>query len=54
MNANPCSDEKGEEFKKEFLILVGERFKMIKKINKDPVTKEDRNEALTEKETRIK
>eukprot|EP00349_Pseudokeronopsis_sp_Brazil_P001781 CAMPEP_0202957434 /NCGR_PEP_ID=MMETSP1396-20130829/1820_1 /ASSEMBLY_ACC=CAM_ASM_000872 /TAXON_ID= /ORGANISM="Pseudokeronopsis sp., Strain Brazil" /LENGTH=85 /DNA_ID=CAMNT_0049674901 /DNA_START=656 /DNA_END=913 /DNA_ORIENTATION=+ len=44
--ASPISDEKGEDFKKEVLMLIGAKMKFLKKINKDDVTKEDRAEAI--------
>jgi len=52
--ANPISDEKGEDFKKEVLILIGEKMKFLKKINKEDVSKEDKIEAKQEKLNRIK
>jgi hypothetical protein len=38
VTANPASDEKGEDLKKEVLILLGEGLRFLKKINKEPVT----------------
>ncbi len=48
VTANPASDEKGEDLKKEVLILLGSKLRLLKKINKDIVTKEDRKEARKE------
>jgi predicted transcriptional regulator len=54
LQANPFSDEKGDEIKKEVLILVGENLKLLNKINKDPVTRDDKLEAAAEKLAREK
>lgn len=50
----PLVEEKGGDFKKEFLILMDDKFKNIKMINKEEVTKEDIDEAKEEKLERIK
>lgn len=54
LNANPIVEEKGGEFKKEFLILLENTLAHVKKLNKEEVTKEDYTEAQTEKEERRK
>ena len=52
--SNPISDEKGDELKKELLIMMADKYVFLRKLNKEEVTLEDRNEAKTEKENRIK
>ena len=48
MQENPITSEKGEDFKKEVLIRLGEDL-MFKKINDEEVTQEDVRDAATEK-----
>ena len=54
LNANPIVEEKGGDFKKEFLILLESVLGKIKKLNKEEVTKDDYTEAQAEKEERRK
>ena len=54
MGGNPIADEKGDDFKKEVLILLYEHLPNLKKINGEPFTKEDIEEAMTLKEERRK
>jgi hypothetical protein len=53
MSGNPIADEKGDDFKKEVLILLHEIIPGLKTINEDEITKEDIEEALEEKKNRI-
>lgn len=48
----PYADEKGDDFKKEVLIMLD--MLNIKMVNEEEVTEEDLEEAKTEKEERIK
>lgn len=48
---NPLSDDKGDEFKKFVLINLFGVLEGLKTINGDPFTKEDIDEAITEKES---
>lgn len=50
----PVADEKGEEFKKEVLILLMDELTNLKTVNEVPITAEDIEEAKTERENRIK
>ena len=50
----PISDEKGDDFKKEVIILLGDYLKKLKVVNGDPLTPEEFAEAQTEKENRIR
>jgi len=52
--ANPITEEKGGELKKEILIMHCEQLSYLTKINKEEVTKEDYTEAKAEKEERRK
>lgn len=52
VNANPCAEESGAGIKTDILILF-EDFN-VKFINKEEVTKEEREEAMTVKQERIK
>lgn len=54
MNANPAADEKGEDFKKEVLLMLMEIMPTLKKINKEPVTDEDIKDAVNERIEREK
>ena len=51
MTSNPISDEKGDDFKKEILISIGD-WVPLKRVNKDDVTKDDKDDVIAEKETR--
>lgn len=53
MKATPISDEKGEEFKKEVLIIC-EDLKKLKVINEDKITPDDIRDAMNLKEERIR
>jgi hypothetical protein len=49
MNTNPIAEEKGDDFKKEVLIVVGSYLgNTLKRLNKDEITKEDLDDANTE------
>jgi len=50
----PIADEKGDEFKKEILILLMDELTNLKSVNENPVTPEDIAEVITERETRIR
>ena len=50
MAGNPIADEKGEEFKKEILILLMDELTCLKSVNENPITPEDIEEVKTEKE----
>lgn len=50
----PIADEKGDEFKKEILILLMDELTNLKSVNESPITPEDIEEAKTERETRIR
>lgn len=52
MTSNPIADEKGDELKKEILILYGDYFGGLSRLNKDEITSEDRADAVAEKEVR--
>jgi len=54
MAGNPIADEKGEEFKKEILILLMDELTNLRSVNENPITPEDLEEAKTERENRIK
>jgi fructose-specific component phosphotransferase system IIB-like protein len=54
MVGNPIAEEKGEEFKKELLILLYDQLPNLKKINGEAFTQEDITDAMTLKEERIK
>ena len=54
MGGNPISEEKGDDFKKEVLILLYEALPNLKKINGEPFSQEDIQEAMALKEERIK
>ena len=54
MAGNPIADEKGEEFKKEILILLMDELTNLKSVNENPITPEDIEEAKVERENRIK
>lgn len=45
LTSNPVSDEKGDDLKKELLIMMGDKYMFLKKLNKEEVTMDDRNEA---------
>ena len=48
----PIADEKGDEFKKEVIILLGDYLQKLKVINGDALTPEDFADAKTTKEER--
>lgn len=50
----PAADEKGDEFKKEVLILLMDELTNLKTVNEAPLTDEDFAEARAERETRAK
>jgi Leucine-rich repeat (LRR) protein len=54
IQGNPLMEEKADEFKRELLILVGQHFRNLVKLNKEEVVKEDFEEAIAEKEERRK
>ena len=54
IGGNPVSDEKGEELKKEILILLMDELPNLKSVNENPITPEDIEEAKVERENRIK
>ena len=54
MGGCPIADEKGDEFKKEIIILLGEDLKKLRVVNGDALTPEEFAEAATEKENRIR
>jgi len=54
MGGNPIAEEKGDDFKKEVLILLYEALPNLKKINGEPFSQEDIQEAMALKEERIK
>ena len=54
MGGNPIAEEKGDEFKKEVLILLYEHLPNLKKINGEPFDAEVLAEAMALKEERIK
>lgn len=51
---NPMVEEKGDEFKKEVLIILYEALPNIKKINGDIFSNDEINDALIEKANRIR
>ena len=53
MQGNPVADEKGDDFKKEILIKL-ESLRRLKKVGKDELTPEDREDAKNEKLERIR
>ena len=54
MGGCPISDEKGDDFKKEVIILLGDYLKQLRVINGDQLTPEEFADAQTEKENRIR
>lgn len=50
----PIAEEKGDDFKKEVLILLMDELTNLKSINESAVTPEDIQEVVTERENRIK
>ena len=52
LSSNPISDEKGDDFKKELLIKMGSMMGGLKRINKNDITQEDKDEATAEQEVR--
>ena len=50
----PIADEKGDEFKKEVLILLMDELTNLKTVNEVPITDEDLTEARAEREERFK
>jgi Leucine-rich repeat (LRR) protein len=53
MGGNPIVEEKGDDFKKEVLILLYDKLPNLKKINGDAFSPEDVADAMTLKEERI-
>jgi protein phosphatase 1 regulatory subunit 7 len=53
MAETPLVEEKGDDFKREVLIAL-DMLKCIAEVNEDEVTEDDRNDAKTEKEERIR
>jgi hypothetical protein len=51
-SGNPIADEKGDELKKEVLILLGDQLTVLSRLNKDDISAEDKKDALDEKEVR--
>ena len=54
MAGTPIAEEKGDDLKKEVLILLYEHLPSLTKINGDAFTPEDLQEAMALKEERIK
>lgn len=54
MAGNPIADEKGDDFKKEILILLMDELTNLATVNENPITPEDIEEAKVERENRIK
>lgn len=50
----PIAEEKGEEFKKEILILLMDELTNLKSVNENPITPEDIEEVKLERENRIR
>lgn len=53
-NDNPVTEEKGDSFKSELLIILVPGFTKLKSINKEEITAEEREDAIKEKEERRK
>lgn len=54
MAGNPIADEKGDDFKKEVIIILGDYLKKLRVVNGDTLTPEEFADAQTEKENRIR
>jgi protein phosphatase 1 regulatory subunit 7 len=54
MVGNPIAEEKGDEFKKEVLILLNDLLPNLKKINGEFFTQEELTDAMTLRDDRIK
>ena len=54
VGGNPIAEEKGDDLKKELLILFMDELPLLKRINGEPYTEEDVQEAKALKEERIK
>ena len=54
MMENPIVTEKADGFKTEVLIIQSESSVTLRKLNEEDITDEDRTNAITEKQARIK
>lgn len=54
MGGNPIAEEKGDDFKKEILIMLMDELPNLKSVNDNAISPEDLEEAKTERENRIR